>query len=171
MNIFETEHLVSKYMTLEDCDYAAAEWGHEEYGKYLADEPYRDGDHLREILRDELETSEEWSNEFYFSIFEKDTDEIVGTSCLFQMDGSLWGIGYTISHRHWGLGYATELVGGLCKFAETLGVKIISSDVVQENQGSVKACFKNGFRVYSEGVFRKRNTDIEYPSYDLRKNL
>lgn len=171
MNSFETKSLDIRYMTVDDCDYAAMEWGDEEYGKYLVDEAYRDGDHLREILKSDLEMSDEWSDGFYFSVFEKSTDSIVGTACLFQMEGDLWGIGYTISHNHWRLGYATELVGGLCEYAKAIGIKTISSDVVQENVGSVKACMNNGFEIYSEDVFRKRNTNIEYKSYDLRKKL
>lgn len=171
MNSFETKSLKVRYMTLDDCDYAANEWGHEEYGKYLADEAYRDGDQLRDVLRDELEKPDEWKDGFYFSVFEKETDTIVGTACLFQIDGGLWGIGYTISHNHWRLGYATELVNGLCEYAKTIGVKTISSSVAQENIGSVKACMNNGFKIHCEDVFRKRDSDIEYKSYELRKKL
>jgi len=41
-NDIETERLVLKSMTLDECDFAAKLWGEPETGKYLNNPPYKD---------------------------------------------------------------------------------------------------------------------------------
>lgn len=63
---FSTERLNIADMRFSDCDYAAKEWGNEISGKYMCDPFYKNGDELRDILKDELENSE---NGLTISIF------------------------------------------------------------------------------------------------------
>ena len=76
---FFTERLNIADMQFSDCDYAAKEWGNEISGKYMCDPFYKNGEELRDILKDELENSEKWTDDFYFSVFKKENDEIIGT--------------------------------------------------------------------------------------------
>ena len=61
------------------------------------------------ILKDELENSEKWTDDFYFSVFKKENDEIIGTACAFEVEKSkkIWGIGYSIKLTEWNRGYGT----------------------------------------------------------------
>lgn len=51
-NDMETERLFLRSMTLDDADFAAKLWDDPENGKYLADEPYKNGDELRKVICD-----------------------------------------------------------------------------------------------------------------------
>lgn len=170
---FFTDRLEILDMKLCDCDYAVSECGDKIAGKYMCDPYYKSGDELREILKDELKNSKNWTDDFYFSVFEKDSFEIVGTACVFliKKDSSLWGIGYSIKREKWNVGYGTELIKGLCNFVKLNNGKIISSLVAKQNIGSLKICFKNGFKIYKETEFTKLGTNIKYSAYELRKNL
>ena len=72
-----TERLNIAHMQFSDCDYAAKEWGNEISGKYMCDPFYKNGDELRDILKDELENSKKWTDDFYFSVFKKENDVLV----------------------------------------------------------------------------------------------
>lgn len=171
---FSTLRLDIKDMTFFDCDYAAKEWGDKEAGKYLADMPYKNGDELREILREELSCPESWKDDFYFSVFKKDTNIIIGTACVFTEKNKgkdIWGIGYTIAKTEWKKGYATELISGLIDFIKLQGGKIVTSLVAKDNIGSLKACYKNGMKKFIKTCFKKKCTSIEYEAYELRKNI
>lgn len=169
---FFTPRLLVKDMAPEDCAYAAAEWGHPEYGRYMADPAYRDGGELLGILRETLEAHESWTDDFYFSVFDRDTGGLIGTACAFaEKEPGVWGIGYSISHERWGQGLATELISGLVAFAGERGASVVTAIAAQANTASVKACQKNGFAVASEGSFKKGGTDIVHASYTLTKRV
>lgn len=104
---FYTERLNIADMRFSACDYAAKEWGNEISGKYMCDPFYKNGDELRDILKDELKNSEKWTDDFYFSVFKKENDEIIGTACAFEVEKSkgIWGIGYSIKRTEWNKGY------------------------------------------------------------------
>ena len=170
---FFTERLNIADMQFSDCDYAAKEWGNEISGKYMCDPFYKNGEELRDILKDELENSEKWTDNFYFSVFKKENDEIIGTACAFEVEKSkrIWGIGYSIKLTEWNRGYGTELVNGLCEFLKLYNVEIINTLIAKENISSLKICFKNGFEIFKETEFIKSGTDIKYSAYELRKKL
>lgn len=169
---FSTARLDIRDMAPMDCDYAASEWGHPVYGRYMADPPYAGGDELRGILASELENHERWTDDFYLSVFLRATGELVGTACAYEnKEPGDWGIGYSISHRLWGKGLATELIGGLVRFVEGCGARKVSAIVAQANTASVRACARNGFQIQSEGSFTKGGTKEVHASYTLCKLL
>lgn len=169
---FSTPRLFVRDMAPGDCAYAAFEWGHPVYGRYMADPCYRDGEELLGILRETLENHERWTDDFYFSVFARDSGELIGTACAFaEKEPGAWGIGYSISHERWGQGLATELIAGLVTFAGERGASVVTAIAAQANAASVKACLKNGFAIASQGSFRKGGTDLVYPSYTLSKRL
>lgn len=169
---FSTPRMDIKDMRLDDCAYAASEWGHPVYGQYMADPMYRNGDELKEILRDELVNHAHWEDDFYFSVFRRGTNDIIGTACAYaEKEEGVWGIGYSIDHELWGRGLGKELIAGLLHFVKAKGTQVASAQVAQQNTASVKACLHNGMQIHEEGQFRKSGTDIVHPSYDLRKRL
>lgn len=169
---FETERLIVRDMTMEDCDIVAASWGSPEIGKYIGDPYYKNGDELRGVFKeDELIKHEEWTDDFFFVSIDKESCELNGTACTWLMEDGVWGIGYTIGYRWWNKGLATELIKGLENFIREHGGKAMSSEIAKENIGSLKACYKNGFTDYREMTFKKSGTDIVYDALELRKQL
>ena len=169
---FTTKRLRICDMALKDCDYAAFEWGHPVYGRYMADPQYKNGDELRGILGETLADHENWADDFYFSAFARDSGKLIGTACAFaEKEPGCWGIGYSISHEHWGEGLATELIAGLVSFVRERGASSVSAKVARANTASVKACLKNGFDIASEGSFKKGGTGPAHASYTLCKLL
>lgn len=167
---FSTIRLDIRDMKPEDCDYAASQWGHPVYGQYMADPYYKNGDELRSILADELANHDTWTDDFYYTVFEKDANTIVGTACAFlEKEPGHWGIGYSINHDLWGQGLATELIAGLVRFAHHQGAKVVSAKVAKDNVASVKACLRNGFEVAAEDSFTKSGTQMSLQAYHLHK--
>lgn len=172
INRFSTQRLDVRDMSLEDCGYAASEWGHPVFGHYMADPMYENGEALMDILRDDLIAHEQWDTGFYFSVFMRESNDIVGTACAFEeKEAGVWGIGYSISHELWGQGLASELIAGLHSFVKKCGAKEVVAKVAQKNVASVKACIRNGMHIHSEGQFSKSGTDIVHLSYEMRKEL
>lgn len=169
---FMTERLISRDMTMDDCEEVAKIWGDTEVGKYLSDPYYKDGDELRDCFKNGvLDNSPYWDDDFYFVLLDKTNKEIIGTSCTWKMDGDIWGIGYAFKKEFWGRGLATEFISALEKFINSRGGKFISADVAKENIGSLKDCYKNGFKNYREMTFKKSGTDIIYDALELRKKI
>lgn len=169
---FETDRLIIRDMSMEDCDIVAVSWGSPEVGRYMGDPYYKDGDELRAVFKnDELINNETWTDDFYFVVLDKLSNDIIGTACTWQMEDDLWGIGYTFDKAWWNRGLATELIAGLEDFVRTKGAKSLSSEIAKDNIGSLKACYKNGFEDYREMTFPKIGTDIVFDAIELRKKL
>lgn len=169
---FKTDRLIVRDMTLDDLDQVAKIWGDIDVGKYLSDPYYKDGDDLRDCFKNGvLDNSIYWSDDFYFVLLDKINNQIMGTACTWRMDVDIWGIGYTFKKEFWCKGLATELISALEKFIKSRGGKFISADVVKENIGSLKACYKNGFKNYRQMNFKKAGTNIIYDALELRKKI
>ncbi len=169
---FMTDRLIIRDMTLEDLDQVAKIWGNIDVGKYLSDPYYKDGDELRDCFENGvLDDSPYWDDDFYFILLDKINNQIIGTACTWKMDGYLWGIGYTFKKEFWGKGLGTDLISALEKFIKSRGGKFISAEVAKENIGSLKACYKNGFKNYKNMTFKKSGTDIIYHALELRKKI
>ncbi|MCR9124216.1 MAG: GNAT family N-acetyltransferase [Phyllobacteriaceae bacterium] len=64
-------------------------------------------------------------------------------------------VGYLFGTRHWGRGYATELVRGLISWATCNGYSVLEAGVVSENAASAAVLTKTGFKragVTGDGV-------------------
>lgn len=169
---FETDRLFIRDMVFNDCDEVSKIWGNVEVGEYLADPYYKNGDEIRNCFKNgEFYKSEEWTDDFYFVLLDKENKNIIGTACARKMDGDVWGIGYTFKKIFWGQGLATELISALEKFVRSRGGKYLSADVAKENIGSLKACYKNNFNNYREMTFVKAGTNIVYEALELRKEI
>lgn len=169
---FETERMIVRDMSMDDCDLVASSWGSPEVGKYMGDPYYEDGDQVRAMFQEnELNEHENWTDDFYLVTVDKKTEEINGTACAWLMKDDIWGIGYTIDFKYWNQGLATELIRGLERFVRSQGGKALSSEIAKENIGSLKACYNNGFVNHREMSFQKSGTDIIHEAIELRKDL
>lgn len=95
--------------------------------------------------------------EYYFGLFQKENNKLIGTISLFQvMRGSLQSavIGYFLDHHHNGKGYATEAIKALVDYAfEELDLHRIEAGVMPRNLPSQRVLEKAGF--HREGIARK----------------
>ncbi len=157
----ETERLILRSMTLDDADFAAKLWGDPENGKYLADQPYKNGDELRKVIYD----IDEWVDEYPFIAVCKNTGEPVATCCLgTEGPKDHWGFGYTVKKDLWGQGLATEMAKALINFAYSLGVRNFYCTVAKENKASCRVMEKCGLKIKETKAFKKRGTDMEFES-------
>ncbi|WP_394218740.1 GNAT family N-acetyltransferase [Halobacillus trueperi] len=94
---------------------------------------------------------------YFFGIFQKGTDQLIGTVHLFQvMRGSLQSafIGYFLDQDYNGRGYTTEAVRLLVAYAfDYLQLHRIEAGVMPQNKASIRVLEKAGF--HKEGVAKK----------------
>lgn len=92
--------------------------------------------------------------EYYFGMFKKEDDALVGTISLFQViRGSLQSafIGYFLDQEHNGKGYTTEAAKLMVEYAfHTLNLHRIEAGVMPHNMGSIRVLEKAGF--HKEGL-------------------
>ncbi|WP_199611657.1 GNAT family N-acetyltransferase [Flocculibacter collagenilyticus] len=87
---------------------------------------------------------------YMLSIRRKDTGEVIGLLFLHQnkdalQDGSLQ-IGYLLGDKHWGYGYASEMLLGLIAFCKkNKDINVLYAGVDAENVASIHILKKCGF--------------------------
>lgn len=87
----------------------------------------------------------------------KSTGELIGNCGIRKPAANAMEaeLGYELSPKHWGNGYATEAAGRVLAFGfEELGVHRVSSWTVADNSGSMHVLDKLGFRL--EGRLREK---------------
>ena len=163
-----TERLIIKSMTIDDTAIAWSFWGDHEVGKYLADPYYKDADELRELILD----IDDWTGDYPFIAYLKDTGEAAGTCSVGPEGGpNQWGFGYCVRKDLWGQGYATEMARAMIGLAYSLGIRDFQGTVATENTASGRVMEKCGMHLDHESSFRKRGTDIVYPSSIYKMHL
>ncbi|MCL2675987.1 MAG: GNAT family N-acetyltransferase [Firmicutes bacterium] len=157
-----TERLILRALRKEDSAEVVTIWGDKENGKYLCDPYYESAEQLSELLNDIHE-----SPVYYFAASLKGTEKIMATCSIGPEDDDLstWGIGYTVRKKHWGNGYACEMVRMLIEFAREHNAQAVIGTVAKENYASNRIMQKCGFQIVQESSFQKSDTDITYPSY------
>lgn len=165
----ETKRLIIKNTKKEDTDFCLDIWLDDEMGKYLSDPP-------REKANDTYlkwkESVEDYEGCYYFIAVSKENSDYIGTcSAVPSEDKKHWDLGYAIHKNFWKQGYATEMIGELCKFCIENGAKSITADVAKLNSGSNAVLRKLGFKIEKEGTFKKSGTDIVYENYTYKLDL
>ena len=96
----------------------------------------------------------------YWLVFEKDTGAYVGVgglACFERGVPSLDGFpeaGWAFGADAWGKGYATELVGAACEWADKQGLGEIRCIISPGNDASVRVAEKCGFtRIADDGEY------------------
>lgn len=163
--IFETERLAVRELTLEDMDALFELYSYEgmtDYmeGLYSYEEEY-------EYQKAYIENMYRFFGYGMWLVFEKETGKLVGRAGLEhreEVQGEL-ELGYAIGTPWQGKGYATEVCGGIIRYAgEELGFNEICSLVQPENMASVHLLEKLGFSVEKnlllDGIYYKKYRKI-----------
>src|SRR5262249_25959374 len=90
-----------------------------------------------------------------WAVAEKTTGEVVGAVELVALDGGPEiELGYHLSRRHWGRGFATEVARGAVRYGfEVLGLRRIVGVVYPENLASRRVLEKCGMVYEKHGVW------------------
>ena len=88
-------------------------------------------------------------------IQDQSSQAIIGLMFLYESESKDLSIevrlGYLIAQKHWGKGYATELIQGLVHWCKSIEkIKSISGGVESGNIGSIKVLERNGFKCISD---------------------
>jgi len=93
-----------------------------------------------------------------FAIVEKDTQALIGTVALVNINGCEADLGYWIGQPYWARGHCTEAVKLLMEFAVLkLGITCLYAEHLQTNPASGKVMIKNAMS-YS-GSIKKKNRE------------
>lgn len=94
---------------------------------------------------------------FEWGIATRDTDEVVGTCTLYNLEEThrRADLGFALRRASWGKGFASEAIGLAIGFAfETLNLRRLEADADPDNTRSLAALERQGFR--REGYLRER---------------
>ena len=168
--ILETDRLILRPLTTEDCD-AVFEWvGDEEVARYMVYPVYRSKDKVREWLLS-LQAPDP---EYHFGFERKEDHRLIGSGSIgpdADRDG-VWGFGYNLRRDCWGKGYATEAARAMIAFAhEQFGVKRFSSSHVEHNTASGRVMEKCGLRFVGFGEFQKLDGSCKMRSMEYEASL
>ncbi len=167
--IIKGDRIIIRDQYTTDLSFVESHFFDPETNKYM-------GDPLREFADEKYYNalSEMENNEYgYYLIIQlKDSDEPIGTCCMFpNEDGTSYDIGYTISRSKWRQGYGAEAIELLLQRIIVLGGKIVTCEVAMDNTASNVLIKKMGFFVDRETEFKKWNMDIKYKSYIYKLEL
>ena len=99
-----------------------------------------------------------------FTIFANQSENLIGFLFVYGIKekNKEIRIGYIISEKYWGHGYASEVVGGLVGLmAQTGNVSSIIAGVAKGHVGSIKVLTKNGF------MYTELNNNTEFYRYQF----
>ena len=166
----ETERLVLRPLTAEDCD-AVFEWvSDEEVARYMVYPTYQSKEQVKEWLL----SLQEPDNEYHFGFERKDDRKLIGSGSIGPDAGrdGVWGFGYNFRKDCWGNGYATEAARAMITFAhEQFGVKAFSSSHVEQNKASGRVMEKCGLQFVKYGKFQKLDGTCKMRSMEYEAKL
>ena len=83
-----------------------------------------------------------------FAITIKESNQVVGTVSLMDIEGNQAEIGYWIGEPFWGNGYCTEAVNALIQFSlDNLGIRKFIAEHLESNPASGKVLMKVGMHL------------------------
>lgn len=145
--IFESPRLIARRFHARDLDDFVAMRNNPEVARYQSWDSYTP-EEGRSFIEDMASAKLGEPGWFQFALESKQTGEFIGDCGLSLRDENRQAqIGYTIAHRHWGKGYASEAVSALISYAFiAFGLNRISASVDPRNGGSCRVLEKSGFR-------------------------
>lgn len=157
MNIFETDRLQIRRLTLSDLpDYQSMQ-GNAEVMKYTTGVPItseESADDLAEIIaRYDAARNETW-------IWAVTTiaGDFVGTCALFKNEMQESEIAYRLLESYWGLGYGQEIADGLIDYClKELALDSFVAHAAKDNLASVKILDRSRMTFVAEKVNQEKN--------------
>ena len=160
----ETERLILRPVCEEDCyDIFELSKDHS-VGKNAGWKPHESIEETKKILNEIF-----IGKDGIFAIVLKDTSKVIGTVGLIddtaRKNSTSKMIGYSLSHKYWGLGYMTESVKAVIEYGFTfMDLSIISASCYPHNQRSKSVLKKCG--VEYEGTLRQGDVIYDGTVYD-----
>lgn len=158
----KTKRLILRNPTLKDAKALCEGIGNLEISKWLLVVPYpytiKDANWwIRKCLRDEKKNAKKKDREDYgFNIELREERKIIGGMSLHHVkkDQGTATLGYWISQKYWGKGYASEALSALLNFAfNKLKLRRLEAEVFVGNDKSKGLAQKFGFK--EEGIRRQ----------------
>ena len=151
--IFETKHLKIRPFVIEDARSLYKNHLEEEVKKWLPNESYTDIEETQSAISFYVDCINNKRLPYVLAVELKATGELIGDTGVNQVEGktSEVEIGYVISKKHSGKGYATELLDVMTAFiVSTFGIKVLYGRVMHGNNASVRVLEKNGYILVEE---------------------
>ena len=169
MIIFETSRLITrKYDFERDKDHFFLLNSNEDVMRYIR--PVKTREECETFLKDIIAKTDEKPGMGRWAIFEKNTDDFVGSFAIIPIEGTDdIQLGYALLKQYWGKGYASELTAaGLNYYFTMTDADHIYGVTEIPNTASQQVLLKNGFVKHStkmEGekellvfIFKKQTT-------------
>jgi len=161
--IFETHHLGVRKFDGEDTQRLYEIHLEAEVKQWIPNESYADLDETKGAIDFFADCVNNEHLPYVLAVELKETKELIGDTGINEVEGSSdeVEIGYVISEKHSGNGYATELVCAMSDFVfSRFGMKVLYGRVMQGNHASVKVLEKNGY------IFEKEEFGAEDDPYN-----
>lgn len=111
-----------------------------------------------------------WNNKerYVYAITLKDTDQLIGTVSLTQIENHKANLGYWIGVEHWNQGYCTEAVQAFIEFIfDKTNILMIYARHLKINPASGAVILKSGFTyIRDEELVGSKGTN-QYSYYEL----
>ncbi len=151
--VLTTERLTLRDLTLNDIPAIQSHWADPRFKALFPPERITP-EHCLEVFEDEIERLRHYPRAGHHWAIEKDGD-MIGTMRLTFERSSTGSIGYGLAADHWGLGYATEVVREVARYAfEECGQHRLQAFVYSPNTASMHVLEKCGFKY--EGALREK---------------
>ena len=171
MEILQTERLIVRTWSMEDLPAACKLWGDPKVMELIDSRGGLDEGQVREKLEKEVKSQGEYGVQ-YWALISKDTQDVVGCCGLrpYNLDEHIYELGFHISSKFWGQGYATEAARGVIDYAfRELNASKLFAGHNPANAVSRRVLEKLGFQYLEDQYYEP--TGLHHPSYELtRKN-
>ena len=151
--IFETEHLKIRKFRPEDAEPLFAICREEGVKKWFPNECFADLEEAEDAVAFYMDRAAGHRLPFVLAVELKETAELIGNTGINETEACADDIeiGYIISSRHSGRGYATELLGAMSAYvASAFGLGAIYGRVIHGNLASTRVLEKCGYSFMGE---------------------
>ena len=150
---FETEHLLIRQFKIEDATSLYKNHLEEKVKKWFSNESYADIDEAIEAIEFYRDCVDKNRLPFVLAVQLKENEELIGDTGISEVEESdnEVEIGYQISDKYCGKGYATEVLKAMTEFSfNELEAKVIYGRVVHGNCASARVIEKCGYSFVNE---------------------
>lgn len=155
--LFETERLIVRHWQMKDCKDLFEYCSDESVTKFLNFTPYKTLEEAKDTIKKSIEKYKTEKIKVDCAIVLKETGKVIGSLFINNFKPSAGGvakIGYILSPKFQGRGYATEAVKGLFKYIKQNNIaKRIEGACDTENTKSAAVMKRAGMTF--EGIRRK----------------
>lgn len=150
------QHVSLRSLVRSDAPNVFAIFGDPEVVRYWSAPPLPDLAAAENLVR-EIQGHFATRRLFQWGVCRRDTDQVIGTCTLFQLDRDhrRAELGFALRRSEWGRGFASDAIATVLAFAfGDLNLHRIEADVDPANERSLRALERQGF--VREGYLRER---------------